>query len=91
VGEGIRVDTHVEAGSQVPPFYDSLLAKVVVAAPDRPAAIARMDRALADFAVEGIPTTIGFHRRVLAHPDFVAGRVHTRWVEEELLPSRRPS
>ena len=90
-GERIRVDTHVEAGSQVPPFYDSLLAKVIVAAPDRSAAIARMDRALADFAVEGIPTTIGFHRRVLAHPDFVAGRVHTRWVEEELLAPRRPS
>ena len=90
-GERLRVDTHVEAGSHVPPFYDSLLAKVIVAAPDRSAAIARMDRALADFAVEGIPTTIGFHRRVLAHPDFVAGRVHTRWVEEELLAPRRPS
>jgi acetyl-CoA carboxylase biotin carboxylase subunit len=90
-GVGIRVDTHLEPGSQVPPFYDSLLAKVVVAAPDRAAAIARMDRALADFAVQGIPTTIGFHRRVLAHADFVAGRVHTRWVEEELLASRRPS
>jgi acetyl-CoA carboxylase, biotin carboxylase subunit len=89
VGEGVRVDTHVSEGAEVPPFYDSLLAKVIVAAPHRAAAIERMDRALADFAVEGVPTTAGFHRGVLAHPDFVDGRVHTRWVEEELLGGER--
>ena len=90
-GPWVRDDSGVYVGYTVPRYYDTLMAKLIVWAPDREAAIARMDRALADFAVEGIPTTIGFHRRVLAHPDFVAGRVHTRWVEEELLPSRRPS
>ncbi|OLB99155.1 MAG: acetyl-CoA carboxylase biotin carboxylase subunit [Candidatus Rokubacteria bacterium 13_1_40CM_68_15] len=89
VGDGVRVDTHVAPGAAVPPFYDSLLAKVIVAAADRPAAIDRMKRALADFDVEGVPTTLSFHRRVLEHPDFLSGRVHTRWVEEELLASRR--
>src|SRR5438067_6634395 len=64
LGEGIRIDTHVAAGTTVTPFYDSLLAKVVVADGDRPAAIARMRRALADFDVQGVPTTIAFHRRV---------------------------
>jgi len=82
-GDGIRVDTHVEAGTPVPPFYDSLLAKLVVVGPDRPAAVARARRALEAFHVEGVETTIGFHRRVLDHPDFLAGRVHTGWVEEE--------
>jgi acetyl-CoA carboxylase biotin carboxylase subunit len=84
-GEGIRIDTHIAEGAEVPPFYDSLLAKVIVAASDRAGAIDRMDRALAAFVVAGVPTTAAFHRRVLAHPDFVGGRVHTRWVEAELL------
>ncbi|MGH7314501.1 MAG: acetyl-CoA carboxylase biotin carboxylase subunit [Candidatus Rokuibacteriota bacterium] len=82
--EGVRVDTHVEPGAVVPPFYDSLLAKVVAHGADRAAAIARLRDALAAFQVEGVSTTIGFHRRILDHPDFVANRVHTRWVEEEL-------
>jgi acetyl-CoA carboxylase biotin carboxylase subunit len=90
VGDGVRIDTHVAAGTTVTPFYDSLLAKVVVAAGDRPAAIARMRRALGDFEVQGVPTTISFHRRVLEHPDFVAGRVHTRWVEGNLPASGGP-
>jgi acetyl-CoA carboxylase biotin carboxylase subunit len=84
-GEGIRIDTHIAEGAEVPPFYDSLLAKVIVAASDRAGAIDRMDRALAAFVVAGVPTTAALHRRVLAHPDFVGGRVHTRWVEAELL------
>jgi acetyl-CoA carboxylase biotin carboxylase subunit len=89
-GDGIRVDTHVEAGTVVTPFYDSLLAKVIVAGPDRSAAVSRMRSALAEFDVDGVPTTIPFHRRVLAHPDFAAGRVHTRWVEEQLSPTGAP-
>jgi len=84
-GEGVRVDTHAFPGAAVPPFYDSLLAKLVVHGPDRPGAIERMRRALGTFHVEGIETTIRFHRRILAHPDFVGGRIHTRWVEEELM------
>ena len=84
-GDGVRVDTHVVPGAAVPPFYDSLLAKVVVHGPDRPAAIERMRGALARMLVHGVETTLAFHRRVLDHPDFVAGAVHTRWVEEELM------
>jgi acetyl-CoA carboxylase biotin carboxylase subunit len=87
-GEGIRVDSHMFPGAAVPPFYDSLLAKVVVHAVDRPAAIDRMRQALRTFRAAGIETTASFHRRILQHPDFVEGRVHTRWVEEELMAER---
>jgi acetyl-CoA carboxylase biotin carboxylase subunit len=83
-GPGLRVDTHVEAGALVPPFYDSLLAKVIAHGRDRADAMARMREALGRFEVGGVETTIAFHRRILAHPDFVGGRVHTRWVEDEL-------
>ncbi|MFZ1059945.1 MAG: acetyl-CoA carboxylase biotin carboxylase subunit, partial [Candidatus Rokuibacteriota bacterium] len=84
-GDGIRVDTHVVAGTEVPPFYDSLLAKLVVHGSDRAAAVDRMRWALAEFRVTGVHTTVEFHRRIMSHPDFVAGHVHTRWVEEELM------
>ena len=77
-GDGIRVDTHVEPGYVVPPFYDSLLAKVVVRAPDRAAAIAKMLAALAAFRVEGVPTTIAMHRQILASEAFRTGRYDTR-------------
>ncbi|MBI4591518.1 MAG: acetyl-CoA carboxylase biotin carboxylase subunit [Candidatus Rokubacteria bacterium] len=87
-GEGIRVDTHVFPGAAVPPFYDSLLAKLVVHGPDRVAAIDRMRRALGEFRVEGVETTLPFHSRVLGHPDFIDGRNQTRWVEEELMAER---
>jgi acetyl-CoA carboxylase biotin carboxylase subunit len=83
-GPGLRVDTHVEAGTTVPPFYDSLLAKVIAHGPDRESALARMAEALGRFDVDGIATTLPLHRRILGHPDFVAGRIHTRWVEDEL-------
>jgi acetyl-CoA carboxylase biotin carboxylase subunit len=81
-GEGIRVDTHVEPGTVVSPFYDSLLAKLVVHGVDRAAALERLRRALDAFRIRGVPTTRGFHRRILDHPDFVAPRVHTRWVDD---------
>jgi acetyl-CoA carboxylase biotin carboxylase subunit len=77
-GEGIRVDTHVEAGYVVPPYYDSLLAKVIVKAPDRDAAIAKMLAALAAFHVEGVPTTIAMHRKILASEPFRTGNYDTR-------------
>jgi acetyl-CoA carboxylase biotin carboxylase subunit len=72
----------------VPPYYDSLLAKVIVHGEDRLDAIDRMRQALAEFEVTGIPTTIPFHRAVMAHSDYRAGRVTTRWVEETFLPQR---
>jgi len=88
-GEGVRVDSHCFSGYTVPPYYDSLLGKLIVHAPDRSQAIARMLDALASFNVEGVPTTIPFHHRVLSHDDFAAGRVTTKWVEESFLPARK--
>ncbi len=90
-GDGLRVDTHVLPGTVVSPYYDSLLAKMVAHGPHRAAAIARMRRALEEFRVEGVDTTIPFHRRVVDHPDFIGGRVHTRWVEDELMAGERRS
>ncbi|HET9991930.1 MAG TPA: biotin carboxylase N-terminal domain-containing protein [Kofleriaceae bacterium] len=77
-GDGIRVDTHVVAGYVVPPFYDSLLAKLIVKAADRDAAIAKMLAALAAFRVEGVPTTIAMHRQILASEAFRTGSYDTR-------------
>jgi acetyl-CoA carboxylase biotin carboxylase subunit len=77
-GEGIRVDTHVEPGYVVPPFYDSLLAKVIVRGTDRKDAIARMIAALSGFAVEGVPTTIPMHVAILSSEAFRSGNYDTR-------------
>jgi acetyl-CoA carboxylase biotin carboxylase subunit len=88
-GDGIRVDSHCYAGYTVPPYYDSLLGKLIVHAPTREQAIARMREALAGLKVEGPTTTAPFHDAVLAHEDFVQGRVTTRWVEETFLPQRK--
>jgi acetyl-CoA carboxylase biotin carboxylase subunit len=77
-GDGIRVDTHVSAGYVVPPFYDSLLAKVIVRAPDRDAAIAKMIDALRGFEVAGVPTTIPMHLAILASEPFRTNRYDTR-------------
>jgi acetyl-CoA carboxylase biotin carboxylase subunit len=82
-GEGIRIDSHCYPGYLIPPYYDSLLAKVIVHAADRPTAIKRMRDALEGFVVAGVRTTIPFHQKVLAHADFQAGLVTTRWVEEK--------
>jgi acetyl-CoA carboxylase biotin carboxylase subunit len=82
-GPGVRVDTHVYAGYTVPPYYDSLLAKVIVHGNDRQEALARMGQALDSFILEGITTTIPFLARVIRHPDFVEGRVDTRFLERE--------
>jgi acetyl-CoA carboxylase biotin carboxylase subunit len=77
-GDGIRVDTHVEAGYVVPPFYDSLLAKLIVKAATRDEAIAKMIGALSAFAVEGVPTTISMHLAILKSEAFRAGTYDTR-------------
>ena len=81
-GPGIRVDSHVHAGYRVPPNYDSLIAKIIAWGRDRPEAIARMRRALAELRIDGVPTTAGFLARLLASPTFVEGAVHTRYVEQ---------
>jgi len=82
-GPGVRVDTHIYAGYTVPPFYDSLLAKVIVHGNTRDEALARMRQALDSFIIEGVTTTIPFLSRVMRHPDFVAGRIDTKFLERE--------
>ena len=84
-GEGVRVDSHCEAGYVIPPFYDSMIGKLIVHAPDRDTAIARTLKALRSFGIEGVTTTIAFQASVLEHPDFKSGAVTTRWVEEKFL------
>jgi acetyl-CoA carboxylase biotin carboxylase subunit len=80
-GPGVRLDTHVVHGYRVPPNYDSLLAKLLVHQPTRPAALACMRRALAEFVVEGVQTTIPLHREIFNHSSFVNGQVDTTFIE----------
>jgi len=82
-GPGVRVDTHIYAGYTVPPYYDSLLAKVIVHGNTRAEALARMRQALDSFIIEGVTTTIPFLGRVMRHPDFIAGKVDTKFLERE--------
>jgi acetyl-CoA carboxylase, biotin carboxylase subunit len=86
-GAGVRIDSHLDAGSHVPPYYDSLLAKLVVWGNDREEAIARMRRALDETNIDGVKTTIPFHRRLMGDAQFARGDVHTRYVEDVLLRS----
>jgi len=81
-GPGIRVDTHVYAGYTVPPYYDSLIAKLITHGRDRDEAMIRMKRALDEFIIEGIPTTIPFHKIVLEHETFRTGNYHTGVLEQ---------
>ena len=83
-GPDIRVDTFVRPGQTIPPYYDSMLAKLIVRGDSRAEALERSAAALAGFVVEGVCTTIGFQRAMVEHPDFIDGRVHTRWIEERL-------
>jgi acetyl-CoA carboxylase, biotin carboxylase subunit len=77
LGEGIRVDTHIEAGSFVPPYYDSLLGKVIAWGPDRETALARLRAALAMTRIEGVKTNVAYQSSILAAPEFAAGGVDT--------------
>lgn len=85
-GFGVRFDSHVYGGYTVPPYYDSMIGKLIVHRPTREEAIATMRRALAEMQVEGIHTTASFHDKVLQHPEFVAGKHDTKFVEREFLP-----
>lgn len=80
-GLGVRVDSALYAGYHVPPYYDSLVAKLIVHAPTRPQAIARLRRALDEFAIVGIQTTIPLHQRIVDDPDFQAGDYTIHWLE----------
>jgi acetyl-CoA carboxylase biotin carboxylase subunit len=86
-GPWVRTDTYLAPGCLVPPFYDSLVAKLIVWAPDRPAAIARMRRALSELTVEGISVTTGFHQKVFADKDFIGGNFDTHFLERYRAPS----
>ncbi|MGA1833931.1 acetyl/propionyl/methylcrotonyl-CoA carboxylase subunit alpha [Rhizobium wenxiniae] len=95
-GPGVRLDSGVVAGSTIPPMFDSLSAKLIVWGASREQAIARARRALDEFAIEGVPSVLPFHRAVIAHDDFARGfRVHTRWIEtdfaETLEAASRPA
>jgi acetyl-CoA carboxylase biotin carboxylase subunit len=81
-GHGVRVDTHVYAGYTIVPNYDSMIAKLIVTAETRPEAIAKMKRALDEFYIEGIKTTIPFHQKLMNHPDFVLGNYTTKFLED---------
>jgi acetyl-CoA carboxylase biotin carboxylase subunit len=90
---GVRVDTAMYAEAVVPPYYDSLIAKLIVRGKDRAEAIARMSRALDMFIVEGIHTSIPLHRRIMKDPEFIAGRIDTKFMERflaEASASQRP-
>lgn len=81
-GNGVRIDSHVYTDYEIPPYYDSLIGKLIVWGPDRPTAILKMKRALREFAITGLPTTIGFHQRILETPEFLRGEIYTNFVEQ---------
>ncbi len=80
-GHGVRVDTHVYAGYSIPPHYDSMIAKLIVTAETRKDAICKMKRALSEFTIEGVKTTIPFHLKLMDYPDFVSGKYTTKLME----------
>ncbi|MBQ0733873.1 acetyl-CoA carboxylase biotin carboxylase subunit [Aquimarina celericrescens] len=81
-GHGVRVDTHVYSGYIIPPNYDSMIAKLITTAQTREEAINKMKRALDEFVVEGIKTTVPFHRQLMDHPDYVSGNYTTKFMED---------
>ena len=86
-GHGVRLDTHVYSGYTIPPNYDSMIAKLITTAQTREEAINKMKRALDEFVIEGIKTTIPFHRQLMDHPDYLAGNYTTKFMEDfEMQP-----
>jgi acetyl-CoA carboxylase biotin carboxylase subunit len=83
-GRGVRIDSHIYAGYEVPPYYDSMIAKLIVTGATREIAIARMKRALTEFKIEGIKTTIPFQQAILNNSDFRSGKYNIGWVEQFL-------
>jgi len=79
----VRVDTHVYAGYRIPPFYDSMIAKLIVVAQTREEAISKMERALDEYIIEGVKTTIPFHQRLMKNEKFRSGNFTTKFLEEE--------
>ena len=85
-GHGVRVDTHVYAGYTISPYYDSMIAKIIVRAPTRADAIRKMDRALNEFIIEGVNTTVPFHQWLMKQQDFIDGNFDTGWLGQQTLP-----
>ncbi len=85
-GPGVRMDSHVYTDYEIPPYYDSLIGKLIVWGADRDTAIKRMRRALRECAITGVPTTIGFHQRIMETPEFLRGEVYTNFVEQIMQP-----
>ncbi|MFM8512921.1 MAG: acetyl-CoA carboxylase biotin carboxylase subunit [Bacteroidota bacterium] len=79
-GHGVRVDTHIYSGYVIPPYYDSMIAKLITVAQTREEAIATMERALSEFVVEGVKTTIPFHQKMLKDPNFLSGNFNTQYL-----------
>jgi len=90
-GIGVRVDTHVYSGYRIPPYYDSMIAKLIVKAPDREQAIIRCRRALSEFIIDGVKTTIPFSTKIVNDKDFVAGNYDTGFVERAFLSDNEGS
>ena len=86
-GHGVRLDTHVYAGYTIPPNYDSMIAKLITTAQTREEAIHKMKRALDEFVIEGIKTTIPFHRQLMEHPDYISGDYTTKFMEDFIMES----
>jgi acetyl-CoA carboxylase biotin carboxylase subunit len=84
-GHGVRLDTHVYAGYSIPPNYDSMIAKLITTAQTREEAINKMKRALDEFVIEGVKTTIPFHRQLMDNPDYVAGNYTTKFMEDFVM------
>ena len=80
-GHGVRIDTHVYAGYQIPPYYDSMIAKLIVTSQSREESLAKMRRALEEFYIEGIKTTVPFHRQLMDDPEFIKGNYTTKFME----------
>jgi len=85
-GPGIRVDSHVYEEYVIPPYYDSMIAKLIAWDTDRPTCIRRLDRALDEFIIEGVKTTIPLHKRILQNPDFLKGKYDTKFLETAFEP-----
>ena len=85
-GPGVRIDSHIYQDYDIPPYYDSLIGKLIVWGPDRATAIARMKRALQECAITGVCTTIEFHQAILSRPEFKAGKVYTNFVQTVMQP-----
>ena len=88
-GTGVRMDSHVYTDYEIPAYYDSLIGKLIVWAPDRAGAINRMKRALRECAITGLPTTIAFHQKILENPAFLKGEVYTNFVEQMMQNEKK--